>query len=104
MASPVIHSTSSATGQTGATFSVTAPSGITNGDLLVAIQAVDLAAGSTPATPTGWTLAATIPFDTSSYDLLVFTKTAASEPGSYTWNNPAGGTGGKEDNKLCTET
>jgi hypothetical protein len=87
---PIVNSTSSATGQTGSTFTVNAPSGINNGDLLVAIQSEVLNGGSSSGPPAGWSVANTYLFSALNAEVLIFYKTASSEPGSYTFNNSSG--------------
>ena len=68
-------------------YSVSAPSGIADGDLLIAIGG--LADGSiTP--PSGWTQQ----HDGSGGGLYIWTKTAASEPGSYSFGCSVGRNGG----------
>lgn len=60
---------------------VTAPSGIQNGDLLVAIGYASNA-GLTVTPPTGFSIQYT---DTTNSSMFVAVKTAASESGNYTW-------------------
>jgi hypothetical protein len=83
---PAIRSSSSATGQTGSTFSVTAPAGIVDGDLLLAFQSNT---STQPATPTGFTFGSVgLPWNAAgSFRLTSFYKVAASESGNYTFNN-----------------
>lgn len=87
MAAPTFVSSSSVSSQTTSTFSVTAPSGISDGNFLIAVQVTSLNAGPAPSTPSGWTLLRRVSFNTSGHDLAVYYKIAASEPGSYTFNN-----------------
>lgn len=64
------------------TNTVTAPSGIQNGDLLVAVIFSDVTGPDTVTVPAGWSLN----YFTSVGDVLgVATKTAASESGNYTF-------------------
>lgn len=85
MTIPSVNSTSSAR-STASTFSVTAPAGISAGDLLVAVQSV--AAGNVnPTTPTGWTSRHSRSWNGAAGRLNVYDKVASgSEPGSYTFN------------------
>jgi hypothetical protein len=89
---PSIVSTSTGNnGLTGTnTFSVTAPTSISSGNLLIAISSGS--SGSwTP--PTGWTQQFTKAASGNSPSLFLWTKTATgSEPGSYSWTESNGTT------------
>lgn len=91
MANPSFRSSANAASQAGATFSVTKPAGTLDGDMLVAFQTTLLGGGSTPATPTGFTLLGSQTFSTSNDVLQCFYKFAASEGANYTFNNAGGG-------------
>src|SRR2546425_2337450 len=83
-------------GTTGSTLTITKPTGVVSGDLLIAAISVRAAA---PATPSGWTLVwcqysssgsgsggSTCPSGTPTVSLAVYRKVAgASEPASYSW-------------------
>ena len=87
-----LRSTSSVTGQTGSTFTVPAPAGIQDGDKLIAFQLNSNS--SAPSGPSGFTAPVnyTIAFGSlgGPPTLSVFYKTAASESGSYTFDNVVG--------------
>lgn len=60
-----------------------------DGDLLLFVQLCDL--GTPPAAQTGFSRLAHGAFNGGLSDLSLWTKTAASESGNYTWNNGTGG-------------
>lgn len=88
MAAPPVRSVSTGTaaGSTStATYTVSAPAGVANGDLLVAVHTCDESGVAANLTaPTGWTLFFTqAAFQGSVGVLKVWWKVAASEPASY---------------------
>lgn len=85
-----VRSTSTAAAQTGATFSVTKPTGTVDGDWLVAFQTAVLSGGTSPTGPSGWTRTSDINMG-GFQRLLAYTKAASSEPASWTFNNASGG-------------
>lgn len=92
MANPTFRSSSSVADQSGATFSVTKPTGAADGDLLIAYQATSLGGGGAPATPTGWLVArAAVSWNGGINLLQCFYRVAASEGSSWTFNGPSGG-------------
>lgn len=86
-----VRSTSNASAQTGATFTVTKPTGCVDGDYLVAFQEAFLGGGSVPATPTGFSAGTATTFNLGGYWLNIFTKVASGEGADYTFNNASGG-------------
>lgn len=91
MANPSYRSSSSAADQTGATFSVTKPTGAADGDLLVAFE-VSYGNGGVVAPPSGWTESGTfVSMDGGDVKLQSFYKVVASDGASYTFNNQEGG-------------
>lgn len=80
-----IHSSTSTT-ITGGSASVilTKPSGVKNGDLLIAVVASFLSTSQSVTPPAGWTLIQSV--TVSTVDILsVYSKIASSEPASWTW-------------------
>ena len=59
------------------------PSGVVNGDTLIAAISIGLNDIGTVAAPSGWTLVRQIDDD---FRLLVYRKTASGEPANYTWS------------------
>jgi hypothetical protein len=92
MADPVFRASSNAAAQTGATFSVSKPTGTADGDLLVAFQATLLSGGTAPVVPSGWTILGTRQsYAAGANDLVCWYKVANGEGASWTFNGPAGG-------------
>ncbi len=85
------RSTSTAQAQTTSTFSVTKPTGVVNGDVLVAFQVTKLSGGTNPATPTGWANQGGVAYSSSTIRLNMFTRVSSSDGASYTFNNAGGG-------------
>lgn len=81
------HETYSQTGG-GTSVPVSVPSGITDGDLLIAFIATDNDSGAAFTAPAGWT---TIegPNGNNSSAGGVYYRVASSEPSSYTWTVPS---------------
>ncbi len=75
-----LRSTTSTSG-TAASVSVSVPAGVVNGDQLIMIERVNNP--QTVTTPSGWVLAASSSA-ANAYVGYLFTRTASSEPGSYT--------------------
>lgn len=90
---PALRSSSSVQNNLSATFTVTAPAGIQDGDLLLFVQLAELGVGSNPASQTGFTQLAANTFNGGADGLSLWRKTAASESGNYTWNNGTSGVG-----------
>lgn len=86
-----VRATTQVSNATGATFSVTKPTGTEDGDLIVAFQSVSLSGGSAPASPgEGWSALDALSYATGTHRIMVWYKTAASEPASWTFNNTSG--------------
>lgn len=87
-----VRSTSQVAGQTTATFSLTAPAGLADGDLVVIFQDTYLAGGLAPASPgETWSALGTLSYNLAGHSLNVWYKTASGEPASWTLNNASGG-------------
>lgn len=99
MANAAYRSSSTVANASG-TVTVTKPAGCVDGDLLTAFQATTLGGGTTPATPAGWTLMDTQSFGVGKV-LQRFEKLAASEPASWTFNQPGGSPVGNEVSVYC---
>lgn len=87
MATPTISSTSSASNWGGNSVTVTAPSGIQNGDVLLAFVGSLDNAGMTP--PSGFTLI--ISQTNATRSIYCYYKVASSESGNYTFTNTTSG-------------
>lgn len=74
--------TTSGTGIISGTMSIPPPSGIQDGDLLVAFVTVSGAGGNFTSAPSGWTLQQDIAVNPFS---RCYTKVASSESGNYDW-------------------
>ncbi len=71
----------------GTSITIPAPSGVQDGELLLA--AIDVGSGSASiSTPSGWTLVTSAP-NGSGFEQYVFSKLANGEPSSYTWTFPS---------------
>jgi hypothetical protein len=89
---------SSAEDQTGSTFPIDKPPGAADGDRLVAFQWTTLGGGTTPATPTGWTLIDTRSFGSAVYELAAYKKQVSGDGSTYTFNGPGGSPLGNTSN------
>ncbi len=97
LTSPAVRSFSATTYASRTNTTITAPSGITDGDLLVAVHLVGLATAPTVTAPAGWTRATGFPrmYDNGfQVSCAVYYKTAASEAGNYTWTHSAASSDG----------
>lgn len=101
MAVAIRSSATLAFGSGRTTSTLTAPAGIANGDVLLAILSVGAGVSSAVAVtpPAGWTAAAGSPFfrvgaGPYTISVQIFTKTAASESGSYAFTHASAGTEG----------
>jgi hypothetical protein len=90
MPAPTVVSSSTGSTTANGDFSVTAPASISNGNLLVAFQAVDGILTTSPAAPTGWSTLGSTTWDGSTGLLACYYKVASSEPGSYTFHTGDG--------------
>lgn len=75
---------------------ISAPSGITDGEVLVAIIGYDNTSVSISAAPSGWTLVGSAGSGGSIFNtaLALYWKVASSESGSYTWTLSSGAASG----------
>lgn len=92
MSAPVVQSFSSATlSSTSTSLTITAPSGIADDDLLVAL--ITTADAESAITSSGWTLSSSVTHSGGSHDVLY--KVASSESGNYTfsWSGNSRATG-----------
>lgn len=70
-----------------ATVSVTKPSGVIDGDVIVATVQTD---GPTPVAPAGWVQRSTANTPTGAAPCYLYTRVAAGEPASWTFGNTGG--------------
>ncbi len=76
----------SAPSRTTNSITVNVPTGTLNGDVMVAFIAAPVSSSHTITTPSGWTLVRRDAYNnTPSVNVAVYTRTASSEPASYTW-------------------
>lgn len=99
MADPAVRSTSSLTSGTRANSTITAPSGIQNGDKLIYILSIGGPAGPTATAPSGFTALPGYPMAYSRPDpwtvrIYAWEKTASSESGSYASTHASASTEG----------
>lgn len=85
-----VRSVSSVESDAAGSFSCSAPSGVTDGDVLVACQSTDLGDDTDLTTPSGWTLLEPITGGTDSLHTKVWWKVASSEGASYTFTHGTG--------------
>jgi hypothetical protein len=85
---PTFVSDSTKDDTTGLDFTVTAPSSITDGNMLVAFE-ICLGSGppTTPGAPSGWTALGSQGWDAGNGMIEIFYKIASSEPPSYTFHS-----------------
>jgi hypothetical protein len=92
MPAPAVVSFSTQDDSSGLDFTVTAPSSIANGNMLVAFEICLASSGIIPpSAPTGWTSLGSEGWDSGSGAVVIFYKIASSEPGTYTFHS--GGVG-----------
>lgn len=87
---PAVASSESNANWGAASISVNKPSGTSDGDLLVAVVSGDEGGSSRDVTATGWTQVGYIYPSNHDQALYIFTKTASSEPTSWTFSWDSG--------------
>lgn len=88
MAAPVVASAQHSSGNGSTSITVTAPSGVADGDLLVVFIGINSSI-SISAAPSGWTLQESRSNGAVGLAVSVYTKIASSEGASWTWTASA---------------
>ncbi len=86
---PTYINSSNTTGSTASTSTtISVPSGVATGDLMIATVVVELASASITPSESGWTLLSNTPLSTRTHTQNVYARLASvSEPGTYTWTH-----------------
>lgn len=87
MTVPVVESNANATAINSSTFTINKPSGVVEGDLMVAMLGCTAGQASAPTPPSGWTEIHTEEFESTDWLGSWYKEAGASEGANYQWGN-----------------